>query len=240
MGNDLWPKQILNQEYEKNHAVEILKEQAKILAQKTEGKVKATFSRIDYQESFNSLTKIKGFSQVNRLMTKSESSLYLEKTPEIIEEELKDKTNINYLYDKTLYKFELYNVEFRFRIVILKNCIEFRIDIGLEEGISNELYINRNIIIESNQELEELLKRVFSSKKVQLILNRMIHSSDVILENNILDYLAKNPESTTIEIARALKTTVESAEKRIEALSMKGKIYEYLNMKPSGWGIVHQ
>ena len=104
MGNDLWPKQILNQEYEKNHAVEILKEQAKILAQKTERKVKATFSRIDYQESFNNLTKIKGFSQVNRLMTKSESSLYLEKTPEIIEEELKDKTNINYLYDKILYK----------------------------------------------------------------------------------------------------------------------------------------
>ena len=67
----------------------------------------------------------------------------------------------------------------------------------------------------------------------------MIHSSDVILENNIFDYLAKNPGSTTVEIAKALKITVESTEKRIESLSMKGKIYEYLNMKPSGWGIVH-
>lgn len=180
MSLDLWPQDIMNRTFEKNRAMDILREQADLIDQKTNGKIKAAFSEIEYEEpgSIPSWVSLAMTGVLTGLQKTSAKPAEEERKAEILETELENKKNINSLYKKDSYKFEIYNEEFRFRILVLKNSIEFPIEIIVDEGIREELHLDKKKIIESNGELERFLSRVFSCKKVRLILSRMLCSNE--------------------------------------------------------------
>ena len=160
---DLWPEiQLIT--FEENNSVNILREQAKNISKKTEGKIKGTFSKITYKK--NGLTEL----------SKAISALPL--SGNLIEEnddkELVGKTDANVLYNLERYKFEIYSEEYRFRIFTLDNRPVFPVFINIDEGICEELQFNRREEIASNRELEEMVSSVFNSRKVQTIISRML------------------------------------------------------------------
>ena len=92
---------------------------------------------------------------------------------EIIEAELEGKKDFNNLYNFTEYKFEIFNDTYRFRVFVLKYRIVFPIEIEVDEGIKDELKLSSTELINSDDELKEIVSTVFSSDKLQMIIRRM-------------------------------------------------------------------
>ena len=163
---DLWPDFSHEKKEEESRAVEILRDQAKMLGQKTSGKVKATFSKVTYKSA--------PVSVLQRLSLAIPNVNPLE---EEFEEDLQDKKDFNDLYKRTKYKFEIYNDSYRFRVFTLDNCIFFPISLEIDEGIIEDMALSQKenpFTVDSNNELEDLIMSVFSSNKVKTIVNRMM------------------------------------------------------------------
>ena len=159
----LWPN-FENEGLEDNNAITILREQAKAIKSETDGRVRATFSKIQYKSGM--ITTVKAFSQMAASI-----GVPVEDEPE---EDLKDKTDINVLFDSTRYRFEIYNSEYRFRLFILNYSELFPISLIVDEGISKEISYNNNESISSNSELEYILSEIFGSQKVRTVVSKMI------------------------------------------------------------------
>lgn len=164
--NDFWPDFSVQVPCEKNNAVLILREQARLLERKTNKCVKATFSKIEYGDTAlrSSLTTF----------GKALASMSLP-SEEILENELSNKIDANTLYTPVKYKFEIYNSKYHFRVFELINSSEFPISLKIDEGISNELNIETKVEIHSNAELENIVKSIFSSQKLKTIISRMMN-----------------------------------------------------------------
>ncbi|MBO5569382.1 MAG: hypothetical protein J6A79_10695 [Clostridia bacterium] len=160
---DLWPE-IQPKTIEENNSVGILREQAKIISKKTEGKIKGTFSKVTYKKN--------GLTELSRAMSALPLSGNL--VEEDDDKELKGKTDANKLYDLERYKFEIYSDKYRFRIFTLDNRSVFPVYINIDEGICEELEFDRREEIASNRELEDMVSSVFNSKKLQTIISRML------------------------------------------------------------------
>ena len=159
--NDLWGNIELNSDdIVDSKAIEILREQARLLEKKTSGKIKATFSKMEYKKS---ATEIMGRTILAIAGSKEE----------IIEAELEGKKDFNNLYNFTEYKFEIFNDTYRFRVFVLKYRIVFPIEIEVDEGIKDELKLSSTELINSDDELKEIVSTVFSSDKLQMIIRRM-------------------------------------------------------------------
>ena len=163
---DLWPDFSNGSKSEESQAVELLRAQAKTLSQKTEGKVKASFSKVNYKSvPLTSIQKIAAILPTGRVLE------------EEVDEELQNKKDFNDLYQPTKYKFEIYNTTYRFRVFTLSNSMFFPISFEIDEGFLEEISMfgNKNPIeVSNNAELEDLVKNVFSSKKVRTIVSRMM------------------------------------------------------------------
>ena len=81
---DLWPDFLTN-EIETNNAVDILREQARLLEKKTNKKVKATFSKVLYSTSYEGLA----------ILGKAVASMTAQAGSEIFEDELAEKQDMN-------------------------------------------------------------------------------------------------------------------------------------------------
>lgn len=160
---DLWPE-IQPKTIEENNSVGILREQAKIISKKTEGKIKGTFSKVTYKKN--------GLTELSRAMSALPLSGNL--VEEDDDKELKGKTDANKLYDLERYKFEIYSDKYRFRIFTLDNRSVFPVYINIDEGICEELEFDRREEIASNRELEDMVSSVINSKKLQTIISRML------------------------------------------------------------------
>lgn len=157
---DLWGEIPLGKtQNEESKAIEILREQARLLEKKTNGKVKATFYRLNYKDKANGLQLA-----LQTLMVGSE---------EVIDSELEGKKDINEIYDFTKYKFELFNATYRFRVFILYFRPVFPIEIAVDEGIKDELKIASKETINSDDELKEIVSQIFSSDKIKTIIGKM-------------------------------------------------------------------
>lgn len=166
--NDLWPDFSAQIPCEKNNAVSILRDQARLLEKKTNKKVKATFSKIKYGDAALR-SSVTTFGKVLASMNLP--------TEEILENELSNKIDANTLYAPVKYKFEIYNSKYHFRVFELINCNEFPITLKIDEGISSELKIKTLVEINSNAELENITKSIFSSKKLKTIISRMMYDA---------------------------------------------------------------
>lgn len=157
---DLWPD-FLSSIVEKNDAIEILREQARLLEKKTDKKVKATFSKIEYKN---------GTEQLGRFVQHISESI----SSEVLEDELNGKKDANDLYRIINYKFEIFNAHYRFRVFTLHYKEFYPFYMTLDEGIKNELAYVSDICIDSNQSLNEILTAIFTSQKMRTIISRMM------------------------------------------------------------------
>ena len=161
----LWPK-FEEQELEQNNSIQILREQARAIKSETNGVVRATFSKMNYIHIPGATNALKTMGQVLDAI----SPRYEEE----LEEELADKTDVNDLYSITKYKFELYNDEYRFRLFVLKHREMFPISLEVDEGITEDIQYKNGSPISSNDDLKTVLREVFSSHKVRLVVSKML------------------------------------------------------------------
>ena len=164
---DLWPNfdEIV---LEKNNSLEILRAQAKALEKKTDGKVKATFSRTQYKKE-----NVNPFGEI--VSSLSDTFVRYENI-EIFESDLENKSDANSYFNKTEYKFEIYNDEFRFRVFKVVYNILYPISLVIDEGIVKE--ISSNMVntqpVHSDSDLETLLEKIFNTKKLITIISNIM------------------------------------------------------------------
>ena len=163
---NLWPD-IEFKENEKNNAVEILRHQARILEKMTNNKIKVTFSKMNYRKS-----SMSSISQLGTVITAIQG-----RGEEILEAELQDKDDVNTLFANTKYKFEIFNDEYRFRLFVLNNRPLFPINLEVDGGISEEIEYTNGTEINSNDELKNVIRDIFSCRKVKAVLSRMMSSN---------------------------------------------------------------
>ena len=112
-------------------------------------------------------------STVDKMLTKLTSAAV---GTECVEEELKDKQDMSRFLnpDKGKYKFELYNDTFHYRLFTYTYSMFFPNTLDIDDGICEELNLSHSISINSNEELENYLKDIFSSKSVRTALKMMM------------------------------------------------------------------
>lgn len=159
MCENLWPD-FSNETIEDNNSLDILKNQARQLSKQTNGKVKASFSKIEYSINYSGVLKALG------TMASSSS--------EIEDNSLKEKKDANELYKKIKYKFEIYNDNYKFRIFVLNYKSEYPLTMDIDEDILSEISYTSEGKISNDNQLKELLTEIFSCKKVKTIIVRMI------------------------------------------------------------------
>lgn len=170
---DLWPD-FTDNVPESCNAVNILREQARLLEKKTERKVRATFSQIQ-------------FSSEQSLEDEYFNSIELQN--EVLEHPLHGKHDANMLYQFTKYKFEIYNNVYRFRVFTVDNRDFFPVYLNLDEGIAREIGTSTFNTIQSNEQLTHMLAKIFASSKLRNIIGKMLrdfcpkkHKIDIITE----------------------------------------------------------
>ena len=149
-----------------SRAIDILREQARLLENKTNGSVKATFSKINYKLS---APEILGRSLISLTGGGTKE--------EILETELSGKKDLNEIYIFQKYKFEIFNDTYRFRVFILNYRPVFPLELEPDEGIKDELKLSTTVRINSDEELSNLVSSIFSSNKLKMIISRMITKS---------------------------------------------------------------
>lgn len=159
MCENLWPD-FTNEIIEENNSLDILRNQARQLSKQTSGKVKASFSKIEYSMNYSGV--IKALSTIA-----SNSS-------EIEDDDLKEKKDANELYKTIKYKFEIYNDNYKFRIFVLNYKSEYPLTMDIDEDILSEITYTSNEKISNDNQLKELLIDIFSCEKVKTIIIRMI------------------------------------------------------------------
>lgn len=164
---NLWPE-ISETPIEKNETISILREQARLIKHVTGNKICGTFSRMNYKA--NTTDTVNFLGEVIASMAGHVQE-------EQLEIELADKTDANVFYDRTKYKFEIYNADYRFRLFVFNYSDIFPVSLDIDSGILNEIEYMNNDPINSNGELKKVLREVFASKKVITIINRMMQKS---------------------------------------------------------------
>lgn len=165
--NDLWPDFDMTEQSETNNALKIIREQSRALGKKTGNKVKATFSKIHYAES------VGGFSSALSVMATIGAATQV-KREEVLEDDLTGKTNISDVLKEQRYKFEIYNDKYRFRLFTYTYSLLYPNKMFLDENIAKEIRKNREISLESDQELIDILRSIFSSQRVGRIIRMMV------------------------------------------------------------------
>ena len=160
----LWPN-FSEQSIEQNDSIQILRAQAKDVKDKTNGIVKATFSKMEYRPG--PTNKLAG---VGQMLSAFSSPTY----EEILDKELESKVDVNILYKNIDYKFELYNDEYRFRLFVLHYREMFPVSLKVDGGILEDVPYDNEAPISSNDELESILREIFSSKIVRSVVVKML------------------------------------------------------------------
>lgn len=237
---DLWPD-ISTDTIEDNCVLDILREQARIIKEKTGGVIQSTVSIIEYSTYnkyvFQSLTPfVSALSQFSQLTgTQTEE----------LEDELKSKQDINEILKDTIYKFEVFNDYYRFRILKLINSIDFPVEIVIDEGISDECGFDRTLEIKSNSEFSRVLQTILCSAKMRRVINRMVSVSQDVLraseyELEIIKTIQNNPSVTTKEIANAMGWSINNTKQRLNTLKEKGVIESLSNNGNLTWSVVNK
>lgn len=229
---DMWPELFENNsEFEENRALDILDEQVSALNKKTNGKIKGLVTEIKYLENFPGIK-----SAISAFATALSVSKIQQQ--ELLEDELDSKTDINALYKTKTYKFEIFNDSFRFRVLVLLYRVDYPIQITLDEGISQELNIDKHKLIESNSQFEEMLTSILRSAKMRSILNRMLNYQKEEIEQRILSILKDNDAITLVDISSKAKITRASALLILNDLVSKGIVQETGSNQKRSWRIV--
>lgn len=230
----MWPELFEdNCDFEENRALDILDEQVTAINNKTNGRIKGLVTEIKYTDNIPGLTS--AMNTFVKLLSVSNIQ-----RQEVLEEELDSKVDINHLYQTTPYKFEIFSDSFRFRILVLINRTDFPIQITLDEGISQELKIDKHKLIESNSQFEEVLSSILGSSKMRSILNRMLNYQESEIENRILSVLKEHKDISFLDLSRKVKMTRASTLIILNKMVEKGLLQETTENKKRRWHIVDE
>lgn len=172
MGNeelDLWGK-VTETKGSASEVLSIIKNQAALLEEKTNGKVKADFTKVRYE--FRS--KQSYMATVRDLLT----TMSVLVGPAVASEELvevderKDLEDANSLYEHGKFKFEIYSSKYRFRVFFVEYSSVFPIKIEVEYGILEDKIVKSTI--KSVDELVSILRSIFNSNKLKFIIQEMM------------------------------------------------------------------
>ena len=162
--NNLWPD-FSNETDEKNETLEIIREQAKLLQGLTKGKVKASFSKIEYKYDAQSVT-----DNLSNIVYSIKEQM-CEEIPDL---ELAGKENANRLFTTQLYRFEIYNNTYRFRVFRLAYSQIYPITFFIDEGIAEEIKTNREQEVQNNTEVRNLLSQILRSRKLVSLIYQLM------------------------------------------------------------------
>lgn len=171
---DLWPDSIENQYIPTVNIDEIMRQQAVYLKNKSHGKVLLRFGRIK---------SITPFTMTEATMTGISAIAKMHAPKEYIDnsnvDELKDA---NELYSQKRFGCELHNHSYRFRLFEMDLPPLYPINVCIDEGITSDIKgqyfeetFDKNVLqVNNDNEFIELLKSIFSSKKVTYIRARLM------------------------------------------------------------------
>lgn len=163
---DLWPNfDNLNNDSIPNNSLDIIRNQASLLGEKTKGALMASFERVDY-----TVSSIEQATDTLRII----SDIVHPLPQEIEDQALIGKADINDWFKTTRYRFSLYNETYKFRVFDLIYSREYPITLQIDEGIRTERKLGKNVEIDSDRDLEEILENILSSKKVLNIIRIMM------------------------------------------------------------------
>lgn len=161
---DLWGN-VLDDSNNAESVISLLEEQASLLEEKTNGKVKAKFVKIEYAYAGSKIDTIQSFTElvsaINPLISKKTKQ-------EVIDETLNDA---RYLYKQEDYKFEIFNEKFKYRVFTLKYRSIFPLTILLEPGILDDE--NDEIKISGQENMERILRKILTSDKIRFIIQQL-------------------------------------------------------------------
>lgn len=228
MTEDLWGSvdELYEKPIEENRALDILREQAKLISSKTYGAVKGSFSKVEYTRLNNGLTTAATILGNASKMVAGER-IEVESLPE-----LKD---FNTKYEKNDYRFEIYNEEYKFRLFLLSYSEEFPIYILADEGIRDEINLPKIKKIEKNDELEFVISDIFASNKVRTVISRMINNTELKNSNAVIQLLSQNDELSDKEISKELNWNIAHTRRVLANLSNKGTIKNPNNKNKTKW-----
>jgi len=165
MSVDLWPDfNESNSTVEKNDCLNIINQQVGFIEEKTNHVVKASFVKV---EMASTLRLLKGVADA---VISRECDIITESD----DESLSNHKDINDMFSQSRFRFFIYNSDYKFRVFDLLYSEEFPVSISMDEGISNQLGLSVTIEIKKNSELENILRSIFSSLKMEKIIYRMI------------------------------------------------------------------
>ena len=209
MTEDLWGD-IDFEDQEENLSIDILRQQAGLIGKKTNGVVKGTLYKTGYK--LNAITI--GVEAIGAAMKNlAPTELYEQK-----EAELDEKIDYNTNYYRERYCFEIYNEEYRFRVLNLNYSQEYPNELQPDEGICQEIKSEKIIIIKNNSQLENVIKNILSTKKIRLIISRMINRTQEKVEEKIMKYAKDHPVFTTKELASEMGWSQANTNKRLEKM----------------------
>jgi len=158
----LWPAFGNNDGYEENRALEIINFQVQALESLTKGKVRAVFSESLFENKAN--IALKEIAKHAKTVKNSESSQ--------LPPSLEGKKDVNDLFASRTYVFDVCNNDYRFRVFSIRYTINYPMMVEIDEGIAKEVgngtYFKS---ISNNDDLKQLLKKIFASKKMYTIIN---------------------------------------------------------------------
>lgn len=174
---NLWPESIDDGYVSTNNIVAIMKQQAEYLKKKTNNNVFLRFSHIKSVTPITTMASV--MSSLSVLTEKSVCSEYIGDVPV---DKLKDA---NELYTQKQFGCEIYNHQYRFRLFEMSLPPLYPIEVVIDEGIVSDIrgqyladpFVENTLAIDNDNEFLEMLKSVFSSRKVIYILNRLMEDS---------------------------------------------------------------
>lgn len=166
--SDLWLNSVFDSEtpVDESKAVVLLQEQARLLKTKTNGLVKATFSKLTGTTILDTPEAAELLRGIKRFVLAPEK-----------DEELKGKSDIGDQYKPQTYKFEIYNDVYRFRVFELVDKRLYPIYIICDPDIAIGMHRDETIEIESSKELEDIVRQIINSKKVKSVISKMMQKA---------------------------------------------------------------
>lgn len=176
--------EVLSQPQQKSTGdiVPYFNEQAKLLSQASDGKVKGLFSQTSEINITLSPT-LEALSAMSKVFQDVASASALDQTPKV------DLINADDLYKKNSYCFEIRSDRYRFRVFTIEFDPSYPAVMSIDRGVCNDLekihdrYKFKeaepcNVTIQDDEDLDRVFNQLLKSEKLVYICNRLMNEAN--------------------------------------------------------------
>lgn len=176
--------EVLSQSQQKSTKgiVPYFNEQAKMLSEASNGKVKGVFSKtFDVNRTLS--PTLEALSAMSKVFQDVASASAVDQTQKV------NLLNANDLYKKNSYCFEIRSDRYRFRVLTIEFDPSYPAVMAIDQGVSNDLakIYDRykfeegepcNITIQDDEDLDRVFNQILKSEKLIYICNRLMNESN--------------------------------------------------------------